>query len=133
MNTQIFINLCVADLSKTMEFFKALGFSFNTQFTNEDAACLQISDSIFAMLIIPSRFKDFTKKEIVDAKKSTEVLLALSFESKDKVNEMAEKALAAGATIARDPEDHGFMFARAIQDLDGHIWEFFWMDSATVQ
>ncbi len=133
MNTQVFINLCVSDLPKSMEFFKALGFTFNPQFTNDEAACLQISDTIFAMLITPARFKDFTKKEIVDAKKSTEVLLALSFESKDRVNEMADKALAAGATIAREPEDHGFMFARAIQDLDGHIWEFFWMDPNHVQ
>ncbi len=133
MNTQIFINLCVSDLPKSMEFFKTLGFSFNPQFTNDDAACMQISETIFAMLIIPTRFKDFTKKEVVDAKKSTEVLLALSFESKEKVNEMADKALATGATIAREPEDHGFMFARAIQDLDGHIWEFFWMDSTKIQ
>lgn len=133
MTTQVFINLCVADLPKSMEFFKALGFNFNPKFTNEDAACLQISDTIYSMLITPTRFKDFTKKEVVDAKKSTEVLTALSFESKDKVNEIADKALAAGATPARDPEDHGFMFARAIQDLDGHIWEFFWMDPKAVQ
>jgi uncharacterized protein len=133
MTTQVFINLCVADLPKSMEFFKTIGFTFNPQFTNDDAACLQISDTIFAMLIIPNRFKEFTKKEIVDAKKSTEVLLALSCESKGKVNELADKALAAGAAIAREPEDHGFMFARAIQDLDGHIWEFFWMDPANIK
>lgn len=133
MSTQVFMNLCVSDLPKSMEFFKTLGFNFNPQFTNEEAACLQISDTIFAMLIIPSRFKDFTKKEVVDAKKSTEVLLALSCESKDKVNEFADKALAAGGTPARDPEDHGFMYARAIEDLDGHIWEFFWMDPNHVQ
>lgn len=133
MQTQIFINLCVTDLPKSMEFFKALGFTFNAKFTNEDAACLVISDTIYSMLIKPSRFKDFTKKEIVDAKKATEVLTALSFESKDKVNEMADKALAAGGTPARDPEDHGFMYARAIEDLDGHIWEFFWMDPEAAQ
>lgn len=133
MATQVFMNLCVSDLPRSMAFFKALGFSFNSQFTNEEAACLQISDTIFAMLITPARFKDFTKKEIVDAKKSTEVLLALSSDSKEKVNELADKALAAGGTPARDPEDHGFMFARAIEDLDGHIWEFFWMDPNHVQ
>ncbi|QQR55465.1 hypothetical protein IPG41_02840 [Candidatus Peregrinibacteria bacterium] len=133
MQTQVFINLCVSDLPKSMEFFKALGFSFNPKFTNEEAACMQITDSIFSMLITPARFKDFTKKDVVDAKKATEVLIALSYESKEKVNEIADKALAAGATPARDPEDIGFMFTRAIQDLDGHIWEFFWMDSKTVQ
>lgn len=133
MQTQVFINLCVADLPKSMEFFKTLGLSFNSQFTNEEAACLQISDTIFAMLITPARFKDFTKKEVADAKKSTEVLLALSCDSKEKVNELADKALSAGGQPARDPEDHGFMFARAIEDLDGHIWEFFWMDPNHVQ
>ncbi len=133
MQTQVFINLCVADLPKSMAFFKTLDLSFNSQFTNEDAACLVISDTIFAMLITPARFKDFTKKEVVDAKKSTEVLLALSCDSKEKVNELADKALSAGGQLARDPEDHGFMFARAIEDLDGHIWEFFWMDPNHVQ
>ena len=130
MKTQIFVNLPVNDLGKSKRFFEAIGFSINPQFTDDTAACVVISDTIYAMLLTHKKFKEFTPKEISDAHKSTEVLTALSAESKEKVNEMAEKALNAGATENYGPKDYGFMFSRSFSDLDGHIWEIMWMDMA---
>ena len=132
MGTKIFVNLPVKDLNKSKEFFAKLGFTFNPQFTNQDAACMVISEDNYAMLLVESFFKTFTKKEIVDAKKNTEVLIALSAENKTKVDEMLGKALAAGAKEPRAPQDHGFMYGRAFEDPDGHIWEIFWMDPKTI-
>ena len=132
MGTKIFLNLSVKDLEKSKGFFAKLGFTFNAQFTNNNAACMVISEDNYAMLLVEPFFKTFTKKEIVDAKKSTEVLIAMSAESKDKVNEMLSKALAAGAREPREPQDHGFMYGRAFEDPDGHIWEIFWMDPKAV-
>ncbi|MBI4595849.1 MAG: VOC family protein [Candidatus Tectomicrobia bacterium] len=126
---KIFVNLAVRDLNKSKEFFSKLGCTFNPQFTNERAACMVLSEGIYAMLLMESFFKTFTKKEIVDAKKSTEVLVALSVESKEKVNEMVNKAIDAGGKEAREPEDHGWMYGRSFEDLDGHSWEIIWMDS----
>lgn len=130
MATQIFVNLAVKDLNKSMNFFKQLGYSFNMKFTDANAACLVISDTIYAMLITEQKFIGFLPKgkETADAKKTTEVLLALSCESKDEVNKLADAALKAGGTEARPPEDHGFMFARSFNDPDGHVWEVFWMN-----
>jgi predicted lactoylglutathione lyase len=133
MSTKIFVNLPVKDLDKSKAFFAALGYAFNAQFTDETAACMVISDDIYAMLLTEAKFRDFSPRPIADAHKVTEVLLALSCDSKDKVNEMADKAVAAGGTEVRPPQDHGFMFLRTFADLDGHIWEVFWMDPATVQ
>ncbi len=132
MATKIFVNLLVKDLAKSVEFFSRLGYGFNPQFTDDNAACLVISDTIFAMLIIPSFFKTFTPKEISDAHTSTEVLLALSVDSRDEVDEMMAKAIAAGAKESREPQDHGFMYSCSFEDLDGHIWEVFWMDEEYV-
>ena len=132
MGTKVFVNLPVKDLDKSKEFFAKLGFTFNAQFTNKNAACMVISEDNYAMLLVEPFFKTFTKKEIVDAKKSTEALIAMSAESKEKVNEMLSKALAAGANEPREPQDHGFMYGRAFEDLDGHIWEIFWMDPKAV-
>jgi predicted lactoylglutathione lyase len=132
MGTKIFVNLPVKDLDKTKEFFAKLGFSFNPQFTDKNAACMVISEDIYAMLLVEQFFKTFTKKEIVDAKKSTEVLLALSAESKEKVDEMLSKALAAGAKEPRERQDQGFMYGRSLEDPDGHIWEIFWMDPKAI-
>lgn len=126
----IFVNLPVAELPPSMEFFEALGYSFNPQFTNEQAAALVISDTIYAMLHTPESFRRFTTKQIADARTTTEVLLALQVESKEQVNELLERALKAGGREAREPEDHGFMFGRAFEDPDGHIWEVFWMDAS---
>ena len=132
MGTKIFVNLAVKDLEKSKEFFSKLGFTFNAQFTNESAACMVIGEDNYAMLLVEPFFKTFTKKEIVDATTSTEVLVALSAESKAKVDEILAKALAAGAKEAREPQDHGFMYGRSLEDLDGHIWEIFWMDPKAV-
>jgi uncharacterized protein len=128
MATKIFVNTHVKDLKRSMDFFKALGYSFNMQFTNDSAACLVITEDIYAMLITHDRFKDFTPKKISDATQTTEVLLALSCESREKVDELYTKAIKAGATETRPAEDHGFMYGRSFNDPDGHIWELFWMD-----
>jgi len=133
MGTKVFINLPVKDLDKSKEFFAKLGFTFNAQFTNKNAACMVISEDNYAMLLVESFFKTFIKKEIVNAKKSTEVLIALSSESKEDVNKMLTNALAAGAKEANEPQDHDFMYGRSFEDLDGHIWEIFWMYQKTVQ
>lgn len=133
MATQIFVNLPVKDLKKSIAFFSQIGFTFNQQFTDDTAACMVISDHIYAMLLTHEKFSQFTPKKIADTSQSTEVLNALSFDSKEKVNEAVDKAIGAGATEAREPIDYGFMYGRSFNDLDGHIWEFFWMDPATVQ
>ena len=132
MGTKIFVNLPVKDLNKSKEFFAKLGFTFNPQFTDQNAACMVISEDNYAMLLAEPFFKTFTKKEIADAKKSTEVLVALSVESKEKVDEMLSKALASGAKESREPQDHGFMYGRSLEDLDGHIWEIFYMDESKI-
>ncbi|MEK8143184.1 VOC family protein [Streptomyces sp. M10(2022)] len=133
MAQMIFVNLPVKDLETTKGFFGKLGFGFNPQFSDESTACLVISDAIFAMLISEPRFKDFTKKEIADAEKSTEVILALSADSRAKVDEMADTALAAGGFPANEPIEEGFMYGRSFQDPDHHIWEIVWMDPAAVE
>ena len=133
MISKIFVNLTVKDLEKSMAFFKAIGFTFNPQFTDKTAACMVMSEDIYAMLLTHEKIKQFTKKEIADAHKTTEVLTALAVESKAKVHELTDKAIAAGATEPRPPQDYGFMFGRSFEDPDGHIWELFWMDPAHVQ
>jgi len=129
---QIFVNLPVEDLQKSVEFFTALGFTFNAQFTDEKATCMVIGENIYAMLLVKSFFQTFTKKEVVDATKSTEVLVALSANSREEVNELVQKALAAGGKEANDLQDHGFMYSWSFQDLDGHIWELIYMDESAV-
>jgi hypothetical protein len=116
-----------------MAFFKALGFSFNPQFTDATAACMVINTDIFAMLLTHGKVKEFTNKQIADAHKTTEVLTALAVDSKATVNVMADKALQAGGKEAYQPKDYGFMFVRSFEDPDGHIWELFWMDPAHLQ
>ena len=133
MARMIFVNLPVKNLDSSMAFFRKLGFTFNPHFTDETAACMVISDTIFAMLLTESKFKEFTKKPVADASKTTEVLTALSADSKDEVNKLVDAALKAGATEARDPMDYGFMFGRSFNDLDGHIWEVIWMDPSQIQ
>lgn len=130
MATKIFVNLPVKDLERSKEFFSKIGFSFNPQFTNDKAACMVIGENIYAMLLIEEMFKTFTKKEISDAKRTTEVLLAVDAESKDKVNEMVRKAVEAGGSVYRDAEDHGWMYEHSFADLDGHQWEVLYMDES---
>lgn len=132
MATKIFVNLPVKDLNKSMDFFKKLGYSFNPQFTDDTAACMVISEDIYSMLLTHKKFQDFTSKSIVDANKSTEVLNALSMDSREAVDEMMDKAIAAGGSEARDPQDYGFMYGRSFNDLDGHIWELIWMDPSAI-
>jgi predicted lactoylglutathione lyase len=116
-----------------MEFFKKLGFNFNAQFTDETAACMIISEDIFAMLLTMEKFKSFTPKEICDATKSTEVLVCLSSDSRKKVDELVGNAVAAGGTTFKEPQDHGFMYGHGFQDLDGHIWEIIYMDPSAIK
>ena len=128
MNKQIFVNLPVKDLNKSKEFFSALGYTFNAQFSNEQGACMVISDNtIYAMLLTEEFFKTFTDKHIAKAHEVTEVLTCLSCESRDEVDSMVAKALAAGGTSPRAPQDHGFMYAHGFDDLDGHTWELVYM------
>lgn len=128
MPTQIFVNLPVKNLANTKEFFTKLGFGFNPQFTDDKAACLIIGENIFGMLLLEEFFKTFTRKEIADATKTTEMLLAVTVENRKAVDEMVEKAVAAGATVYREPEDHGWMYGHSFADLDGHQWEVCTMD-----
>ncbi|CAM3686905.1 VOC family protein [Marinicrinis lubricantis] len=128
----IFVNLPVKDLQQTKEFFKAIGFEFNPQFTDENAACLVINDNIFAMLLTEPFFKGFMKKEVCNTSSHAEVIIALSAESREQVDEWADRALKAGGKQASDPADHGFMYTRSFEDLDGHIWEISYMDMSAV-
>lgn len=128
MAKQVFVNFAVKDLEKSKTFFEALGYSINPQFSNEDGACLVIDDGhIYAMLLTEAHFKQFTHKALVDAKTANETLIALSLESNQAVDTMHDKAIAAGGKLHRE-EDLGFMYTKAIEDLDGHVWEFFYMD-----
>jgi len=129
MAKQIFVNLPVKDLKKSMDFFTKLGFTFNPQFTDDNAACMIIGENIYSMLLMEKFFKGFTKKEISDAKKTTEVLIAIDAESREKVDELIKKAVDAGGTIYRDPDDHEWMYSHSFADLDGHQWEVLYMDT----
>jgi predicted lactoylglutathione lyase len=128
MATKVFINLPVKDLEKSKTFFKELGYNFNPQFTDEKGACMVISDTIFAMLLTESYFKTFTKKNVSDAKVSTEVLIALDAASKEEVQKTVAKAKKLGATIYSEPADHGWMYQHSFADLDGHQWEIAYLD-----
>ncbi len=133
MARMIFVNLAVGDLDKSVEFFTKLGFSFDPRFTDETATCMIVSDEAFVMLLVEGRFKDFTKKELADARTQTEAILALSAESREQVDELADKALEAGGSPANDPIDMGFMYGRSFQDPDGHLWELIWMDPSALE
>src|SRR5689334_7176557 len=134
MPTNIFVNLPVKDLKKTMEFFSKLGYTFNQQFTDEKAACMVISETIYAMLLTEPFFKGFIpNKEVADTSKTKEVLVALSADSRQQVDELVDQAIASGGKKFREPEDHGFMYARSFEDLDGHVWEVIWMNPTHIQ
>jgi hypothetical protein len=133
MATKIFVNLPVNDLKKSMAFFTKLGFTFNPQFTDDNATCMIIGEDIFAMLLVEKFFKTFTRKEIADATKSTEAIIALSLESRAKVDEMVKKVKEAGGSEYREPQDYGWMYGRAFEDMDGHVWEVFYMDESAIK
>ena len=128
MATQIFVNLPVNDLQKSIEFFTKLGYSFNPEYTDETATSMIVSEDIFVMLMIATRFQGFTRKGLCDASKDSEVILSLSLDSRAEVDEMVRKAIAAGGKTYNDPLDYGFMYSHGYQDLDGHLWEVFYMD-----
>jgi uncharacterized protein len=130
---KIFVNLAVKDLDKSVDFFTQLGFAFDPQFTDDQATCMIISDEAFVMLLVEDRFKDFIKKELCDATTHTEAILAVSAESRTQVDELVNKALAAGGTPANDPMDEGFMYGRSFHDIDGHLWEVIWMDPSALE
>jgi predicted lactoylglutathione lyase len=129
----IFVNLPVKDLEKTKDFFSKIGFEFNEQFTDKNAACLVIGDNIFAMLLTEDYFKTFTKKDLSNAANTTEVILALSAESREQVDDIVNAALAAVGSPSNDPVDHGFMYGWSFQDPDGHLWEVMYMDQSQVE
>jgi predicted lactoylglutathione lyase len=133
MPTKIFVNLPVQNLDRAVGFFTKLGYAFNPQFTNENGTCMVIAEDIYAMLLVEKFFGTFTPKPVADARKSTEVMVALSLDSREAVDRLVKTALEAGARRYTEPKDHGFMYQWGFEDLDGHIWEYFWMDPAHVQ
>lgn len=129
----LFVNLPVSDLDKSKHFFAQLGFEFNQQFTNEDAACMVVSEQASVMLLREPFFKSFTRRAVADVSKQTEVMTAVSCESRAEVDALFDKALATGGAEAMPAQDLGFMYSRAFYDLDNHHWELVWMDPAAVQ
>lgn len=132
MATKIFINLPVRDLNQTKRFFSHLGYTFNPQFSDEKAACLILGENIFAMMVTEPFFQTFTKKKLCDARQSTEVLLALDASSREEVDEVVRKAIEAGGTVYREPEDHGWMYGHSFADPDGHQWEVLYMHEQAI-
>jgi predicted lactoylglutathione lyase len=130
---KLFVNLAVKNLDTSVDFFTKLGFAFDPRFTDEQATCMIVSDEAFVMLLVRNRFQDFTEKEIADSTTHTEAILALSAESREQVDELANRALEIGGAPASDPIDQGFMYSRSFQDPDGHIWELVWMDPAALE
>lgn len=133
MPTMVFVNLPVKNLTASMKFYEALGYKHNPQFTDETAACIVISNTIFVMLLTHAKFQQFTSKKIADASQVCEVMVCLSCDSRAAVENLVGKALAAGGGKSQDPKDYGFMYQHSFQDPDGHIWEVVWMDPAAVQ
>ncbi|MBX3442102.1 MAG: VOC family protein [Planctomyces sp.] len=127
MNTKIFVNLPVSDLPTSREFYIGLGFTLNPQYSNDDGACIVISEEIYVMLLTRKYFGTFTPKAISDAQATTEVLLALSADDRAGVDALVARATAAGGSTYAEPRDLGFMYQHGFQDPDGHMWEVFWM------
>ena len=133
MSRKIFVNLPVKNLEKSKAFFVALGFTINPQFTDATAACIVISEEIYVMVLTEEKFAPFAPHPISDAKKSTEVLLCLSCDSRAEVEDLVRRALANGGSVYREPADHGFMYHHSFQDPDGHVWELAYMDMSAMQ
>ena len=123
----IYINLAVKDVAASKDFYAALGFEFDENFSGEESACLIVSEQAYVMLLSESHFAELTSRPLADARVGTEAILAVSAESREGVDELADAALAAGGTKAKDPLDHGFMYGRSFHDLDGHHWEVMWI------
>lgn len=132
MFNAIFVNLPVENLKRSVAFFTELGMKFNAQFTDESSTCMIVGENLYVMLLEHSKFSGFVQKKIAD-KDTVEAILAFSCDSADHVRELSEKAFAAGARKINEPEDHGFMFSWGFEDLDGHLWDLFWMNPEHVQ
>jgi uncharacterized protein len=132
MATKIFVNLPVKDLKQSMNFFSSLGYAFNPQFTNDQAACMVISEDIYSMLLVEPFFKSFSNQEIADTSKANEAIICLSADSKEEVNTLVDKAVKAGAKEPKPVQDQGFMYSRGFSDLDGHMWEVMFMDMSAI-
>ena len=130
---KLFVNLAVRDLKRSVDFFTELGFTFDPNFTDETATCMIVSEEAFVMLLVASRFIDFTNKQLCDTSTHTEALLSISCENRAEVDALVHRAIAAGGKHAMDPQDHGFMYGWSFYDPDGHHWEVVWMDPAHVQ
>ena len=128
----IFVNLPVKSIEASVGFFTRLGFEFNAQFTDEKATCMVLSDHAYVMLLVEDLFRTFTSKDLCDPFAQIEAIFAVSAQSREEVDELVNRALLAGAQPANDPQDHGFMYGRSFQDLDGHLWEVVWMDPDAV-
>ncbi len=133
MKRQVYINLPIRDMARSRAFFASLGFGFHPPFTNEQGACMVVSEDTFVMLLLEPFFQTFTGKPVADAHRSTEVLIALSCASRREVDDLVRKAVAAGGSAPRPPQDHGFMYGHGFTDLDGHQWEVLHMDPAAAQ
>lgn len=129
---KLFVNIPVSDVQRSIEFFEALGFSFNPQFTDASATCMLVGEDAYFMLLTQERFTGFTKRSMSDPRKETNALFAVSVNSREEVDEMVRKAVAAGGSHAVDPQDQGFMYGWSFYDLDGHHWEVFWMDPSAI-
>ncbi|SIN90619.1 VOC family protein [Chitinophaga niabensis] len=132
MAKQIYVNLPVKDIVRTNAFFSQLGYTFNPNFSDDKATCMIITEDIFVMLLQEEFFKGFTNKEIPDTQKTSEVIVSFSAESRAAVDELIHKAVAAGATTPNEPQDMGFMYQHGFQDLDGHLWEYLYMDESAL-
>ncbi|MGI9078324.1 MAG: VOC family protein [Gemmatimonadaceae bacterium] len=130
---KLFVNIPVADVQRSIDFFQALGFSFNPQFTDATATCMLVGEDAYFMLLHRDRFVGFSKRPAGDPTHETHALFALSVNSREEVDEMVRKAVAAGGSHATDPQEHGFMYGWSFYDPDGYHWEVFWMDPATIQ
>ena len=130
---KLFVNLAVKDLDRSVDFFTKLGFSFDPRFTDETATCMLVGEDAYVMLLTESKFKEFTRKELADPAAQTEAILAMTAESREEVDALADKALEAGGSHAIEPMDLGFMYGRSFHDPDGHLWEVFWMDPAALE
>lgn len=132
MSTKIFVNLPVKDLNASVDFFTKLGFGFDQNFTDENATCMVIGGDSYVMLLVEPFFKTFTKKEVADATRTTEAIVALGVESRDRVDQIVDAALASGGSEANEANDQGFMYGRSFNDLDGHLWEVIYMDESAI-
>jgi uncharacterized protein len=129
---KLFVNVPISDLQRSIEFFEALGFTFNQQFTDATATCMLVGADAYFMLLTKEKFADFSKRPMGDTRRETNALFAISVDSRSDVDAMVNQAIAAGGSHAVEPQDHGFMYGWSFYDLDGYHWEVFWMDPSAV-